>query len=200
MPLVGYLLGKRWDARWMLVFGFVVMSLAFFGYSTMNLSSGTWDIFLHQINQGVGQTFLFLPLTILTMDPIPKEDTGYATSLYSVMRNIGSSMGISFVTTWVARRSQFHQDRLSADVSVFNPLTQQAIDQARQMFMRGGADWATATQRATASLYGAMQQQAALLSFVDVFYLMAFLFIVLVPLVLLMRKPAHGQNASLDMH
>jgi DHA2 family multidrug resistance protein len=200
MPLVGYLLGKKWDARWMLVFGFIVMSMAFFGYSTMNLSSGTWDILLHQINQGVGQTFLFLPLTILTMDPVPKEDTGYATSLYSVMRNIGSSMGISFVTTWVARRSQFHQDRLSADISMFNPQTQQAIDQARGMFMRGGSDWTTATQRAMASIYGAMQQQAALLSFVDVFYLMAFLFLILIPLVFLMRKPKYGRGASVDVH
>ena len=200
MPLVGYLLGKRWDARWMLVFGFVVMSLAFFGYSTMNLSSGTWDIFLHQINQGVGQTFLFLPLTILAMDPIPKEDTGYATSLYSVMRNIGSSMGISFVTTWVARRSQFHQSRLSADISVFNPQTQQAIDQARAMFMQQGADWSTATQRAIASVYGTVQQQAALLSFIDVFYLMALLFLVLVPLVFLMRKPKQGQGATVNVH
>jgi DHA2 family multidrug resistance protein len=155
---------------------------------------------LHQINQGVGQTFLFLPLTILTMDPIPKEDTGYATSLYSVMRNIGSSMGISFVTTWVARRSQFHQSRLSADISVFNQQTQQAIDQARAMFMLQGADWSTATQRAIALIYGTVQRQAALLSFIDVFYLMAFLFLVLMPLVFLMRKPKQGKGARVDVH
>ena len=98
MPLVGYLLGKGWDGRWMLAFGFAVAGLAFFGYSHMTLQSGTWDIFWLQINQGVGW-LLFVPLTTLTMDPIPKEETGYATSLYSVMRNIGSSMGISFVTT-----------------------------------------------------------------------------------------------------
>ena len=64
MPLVGYLLGKGWDARWMLVFGFVVASMAFFGYSHMSLESGTWDILMHQINQGAGMAFVFVPLTI----------------------------------------------------------------------------------------------------------------------------------------
>ena len=64
MPLVGYLLGKGWDARWMLIFGFVVASMAFFGYSHMSLESGTWDILLHQINQGAGMAFVFVPLTI----------------------------------------------------------------------------------------------------------------------------------------
>jgi DHA2 family multidrug resistance protein len=97
MPLVGYLLGKGWDARLMLIFGFVVASMALFGYSHMSLQSGTWDILLHQINQGAGMAFVFVPLTTLTMDPIRKAQTGYATSLYSVMRNIGSSIGISFV-------------------------------------------------------------------------------------------------------
>src|ERR1019366_7319416 len=59
MPLVGYLLGKGWDGRWMLVFGFVVASFAFFGYSRMNLQSGTWDIFWMQMNQGMGMSFIF---------------------------------------------------------------------------------------------------------------------------------------------
>ena len=55
----------------MLVFGMAVASMAFFGYSAMNLDSGTWNILGHQINQGVGQAFLFVPLTLLTMDRSP---------------------------------------------------------------------------------------------------------------------------------
>ena len=60
MPLVGSLLGRGWDGRRMLVFGFAVASLAFFGYSGMDLQSGTWDIFWYQINQGVGMAFIFV--------------------------------------------------------------------------------------------------------------------------------------------
>lgn len=102
MPLAGYLLSKGWDGRWLLTLGFAVAGLAFFGYSHMSLLSGTWDIFWYQVTQGGGMAFVFIPLTTLTISPIPREATGYATTLYSVMRNIGSSVGISFVTTCVA--------------------------------------------------------------------------------------------------
>jgi DHA2 family multidrug resistance protein len=188
MPLVGYLLGKGWDARLMLIFGFVIASMAFFGYSHMSLQSGTWDILLHQINQGAGMAFVFVPLTMLTMDPIPKAETGYATSLYSVMRNIGSSVGISFVTTWVARRSQFHQSILAAHVTSYNLQTQQFLGLARGLFFHQGSDWSTAGKRSLDVLYGMLQQQAALISFIEVFRIMGFLFLATVPLVLLMRK------------
>ncbi len=188
MPLVGYLLGKGWDGRKMVVFGFIVTSFAFFGYSHMNLNSGTWDIFWYQINQGLGMSFVFVPLTTLTMDPIPTAEMGYATSLYSVMRNIGSSMGISFVTTWVARQSQVHQTVLAAHVTPMNRPSQLALTQAQQLFQTGGSDLVTASRQALATLYNLVQQQAALLSYLGVFRLMGMLFIAVTPLVFLMRR------------
>jgi DHA2 family multidrug resistance protein len=191
MPLVGWLLGKGFDGRWMLVFGFVVTAFAFFGYSHMNLESGTWDIFWHQINQGVGMAFVFVPLTTITMDPIPKQDTGYATSLYSVMRNIGSSVGISFVTTWLARRSQFHQSVLVAKITPYNHAMQRAQSGGRSVFLGQGSPSSLATRQALAEIYGAVQQQASLLSFVDVFWLMGVLFLVTIPLVFIMRRSRH---------
>jgi DHA2 family multidrug resistance protein len=154
MPLVGWLLGKGFDGRWMLVFGFIVTAIAFFGYSHMNLESGTWDIFWHQINQGVGMAFVFVPLTTITMDPIPKQETGYATSLYSVMRNIGSSVGISFVTTWLARRSQFHQSVLVSKITPYNNAMQSAESGARELFLGQGSPHSLATQQGLAEIYG----------------------------------------------
>jgi DHA2 family multidrug resistance protein len=199
LPLVGYLLGKGWDGRWMLAFGFVVASLAFFGYSQMSLQSGTWDILMHQINQGVGQSFIFVPLTTLAMEPIPKAETGYATSLYSVVRNIGSSMGVSFVTTWVARRSQFHQSILAAHVTRYDLHSQQFLGHARGLFFHRGFDLSTAGHRSFAVLYGMLQQQAALLSFIEVFRIMGFLFLASVPLVLLMKRVRrHGTVPTVD--
>jgi DHA2 family multidrug resistance protein len=188
MPLVGYLLGKGWDGRKMLLFGFVVAGMAFFGYSHMDLQSGTWDILWHQINQGIGMAFVFVPLTTLTMDPIPKAETGYATSLYSVMRNVGSSVGISFVTTFVARRSQFHQSVLAAHLTPYSPQVQQFLTRASGMFFQNGSDRSTAGSQSLAVLYGMVQQQAALLSFVEAFRIMGLLFLAIVPLILLMRR------------
>jgi len=196
MPLVGYLLGKGWDGRKMLVFGFAVASVAFFSYSRMSLDSGTWDIFFAQMNQGMGMAFVFVPLTTLTMDPIPKALTGYATSLYSVTRNIGSSVGISFVTTWVARRSQFHQSALAEHVTPYSAQTSQFLAQSRSLFERGGSDWATAGKQSAAVLYGLTQQQAALLSFTEVFRIMGYLFLAVVPLILLMRRARSARGAT----
>ncbi len=188
MPLVGYLLGRGWDGRWMLAFGFAVAGVAFFGYSHMSLQSGTWDIFWYQVNQGMGMAFLFVPLTTLTMDPIPTHETGYATSLYSVMRNIGSSMGISFVTTWVARRSQFHQSVLASHINPYDSGGMRALERLRGAILQQGFDWSTATDKAQAMLYRLVQQQALLLSYVDLFHIMGILFLVIIPLILLMRR------------
>jgi DHA2 family multidrug resistance protein len=174
--------------------------MAFFGYSRMDLDSGTWDILGHQINQGIGQTFIFVPLTILIMSPIRKEETPYATSLYSVMRNIGSSMGVSFVTTLLARRSQFHQVRLAGNISLSNLQLLQAQNQAGAMFAQQGSDSVTSTHQALGFLYGSLQQQATLLSYIDVFYIMGWLFLLTAPLVLLMRKPKRDPDPSMAAH
>jgi DHA2 family multidrug resistance protein len=196
MPLVGYLLGKGWDARWMLIFGAVITGMAFFGYAHMSLDSGTWDILLHQVNQGAGMAFVFVPMTILAMEPIPKAETGYATSLFSVMRNIGSSMGISFVTTWVARRSQFHQSILAAHVTPYDLPSQDFLGQVRGLLFHHGFDWSTAGHGGLGVLYGMLQQQAALISFVEVFRIMGFLFLATVPLVLLMKRATRGRTVQ----
>ena len=152
MPVVGFMLRKGFDARKMLVFGFFIAGVAFFGFARMNLQSGTWDILWEQVLQGGGMAFIFVPLTLLTMDPIPKEDTGYATSLYSVMRNIGGSAGISFVTTWIARRSQIHQSVMAAHATPYDEPFRQTLRQATSFLMQQGRDATTASHQSLAMI------------------------------------------------
>ena len=189
MPFVGWLLGKRIDARSLLIIGFAVASLAFFGYSTMDLNSGTWDIFWYQILQGAGMSCVFVPLTTLTMEPIPREATGYATSLYSVMRNIGSSVGISFVTTFLARREQFHQAMLVAHATPYDQPFRSFLGSAEWLMTQGGTDPSTAARQGLATIYQTIQQQASVLSFVEAFKIMGFSFLACISLVLIMKKP-----------
>jgi DHA2 family multidrug resistance protein len=112
------------------------------------------------------------------------------------MRNIGASMGVSFVTTFVARRSQFHQSVLAAHVTPFSQQVQQYLGGAREMFFQNGSDRSAAGSRSLASLYGMVQQQAALLSFTEAFRIMAILFLAVVPLVLLMRRSRVTRRAE----
>ena len=194
MPLVGWLLGKGWDARRMLVFGFVVAGVAFFGFARMTLQSGTWDIFWLQITQGFGLGFLFVPLTTLTMSPIAKAETSYATSLYNTLRNIGSSVGISFVTTLVARRSQFHHQVLAQHLTPSSDLYREAMGQLAPYLHHQGADAVTAAHKAAGLIYQMLQQQAALLSYADAFHLMGIFFLANIPLVFLMRGADHNRK------
>lgn len=196
MPLIGYLLGKGWDARRMLVFGFTVAGLTFFGFARMTLQSGTWDLFWLQIIQGFGLGFLFVPLTTLTMSPISKAETSYATSIYNTMRNIGASVGISFVTTLVARRSQFHHHILAQHLTPSSPIHQQTMAQLAPYFQMHGFDPITAAEKAAGIIYQTLQQQAALLSYADAFYLMGIFFLANIPLVFLMRPAEHNRKQS----
>jgi DHA2 family multidrug resistance protein len=195
MPLVGYLLGRGWDGRRMLAFGFAIAGVSFFGFAHMTLQSGTWDIFWIQIMQGAAMGLLFVPLTTLTMAAIPTQETGYATSLFSVTRNIGSSMGISFVTTWITRRSQFHQTILASHITASSRVSREALEQITGFLEHSGIDRVTARHKAGAMIYRTMQQQAALLSYVDVFRIMGLLFLAVIPLVFLMKRPHHASSA-----
>jgi DHA2 family multidrug resistance protein len=194
MPLVGQMLSRGWDGRKMLAWGFIVAGLSFFGYSHMTLQSGTWDIFLCQLCQGFGTAFIFIPLTTLTMDPIPNEQIGYATALYSVTRNIGSSVGISAVTTMLARWSQVHQNFLAAHVTPYDPRTREFLTQASQYLTQAGAGSVRSGQQSLGLVYGMIQQQAALLSFLDAFRVMGLMFLIVTPLIFLMRRSQTGKR------
>src|SRR5581483_7154177 len=80
MPLTGLMTG-RFDARKLLTVGLIVGGVALIWLSELNLNAGYWDIFWPQLVQGVGMSMLFVPLTTVTMDPIPRERMGNATSL-----------------------------------------------------------------------------------------------------------------------
>jgi DHA2 family multidrug resistance protein len=127
------------------------------------------------------------------MSPVPKAETSYGTSLYNTVRNIGSSIGISFVTTLVARRSQFHQQALGDRITAASPIRQQTFARLASFFAHQGFDPVTAAHKAGGLIYRQLQQQAALLSYADAFYLMGIFFLANIPVVLLMREAEHNR-------
>jgi DHA2 family multidrug resistance protein len=195
MPLVGLALG-RVDARRLLAAGLVGGSVTLFWFGALNLQAGYWDVFWPQFVQGIALALLFVPLTTITMDPIPRESMGNATSIFNLMRNIGGSLGIAVATTILARRQQLHTTVLGAHVDLYNPQARALLDQLRAAFVARGADLATAAEQARAAAFGLVQRHAAMLSFTDVFRLMALLFVLLLPLLLLMKTPRAGRGPA----
>ena len=194
MPAVGILMG-RVDPRKLLVGGFTIAGLTLLWLSGLNLQAGYWDIFWPQLFQGVGMSLLFVPLTTVAMDAIPREKMGNATSLFNLMRNIGGSIGIAATGTMLVRQQQRTTALLGSNVSLFGPAAQMRLAQARAGFMAAGADVTTATNRAYAAIFGLVQRQAAMVAFVGLFQLLGLTFLVLIPLVALMKRP-RGKAAA----
>jgi len=195
MPLVGTVLG-RFDPRKVLAAGLVGASWTLYQLSNLNLNAGYWDIFWPQFFQGLGLSAVFVPLTTISMDPIPRERMGNATSLFNLMRNLGGSIGIAVTGTMLARQQQAYVNVLGANVDAYSPQTQRAFEAARAGFLAAGSDMTTATQRAYGALFGTVQQQAAMVSFVLLFRILGVMFLLLLPLILIMRRPRGGPVAG----
>ncbi|HET9783545.1 MAG TPA: DHA2 family efflux MFS transporter permease subunit, partial [Terriglobales bacterium] len=189
MPITGILLSRKWDPRILLGLGLLTGAYSLWAFSHFNLNTGPWGFFWPQIVQGAGLAFIFVPLTTVTMDPVPNSEMGNATSLFNLMRNLGAGAGISSVTTLVARRGQFHQNRLVGNVTAANPTLQHMLAGFKAMLIARGEDAATAARQALGAVYGLVQQQSALLSYVETFWLLAVIFLLMIPLVLLMKRP-----------
>jgi DHA2 family multidrug resistance protein len=180
---------RNMDGRWIIVGGFGSTALIFFTYAKMSANSGMLDLVVPQFFQGVAVSLAFVFLTTLTMAYVPKERMPYATSLYSTLRNIGQSMGISFVATFLVRRRQFHQARLSDHVYASNPLVQQALAGSRHYFEMQGSDAYTATMQGLGAMYRTLLAQADILSYLDAFKLLGVLFLLVLPVAFIMRRP-----------
>ena len=195
MPLTGLMTG-RFDARKLLTVGLVIGGGTLLWLSLLNLQAGYWDIFWPQLLQGAGLSLLFVPLTTVSMDRIPREQMGNATSLFNLMRNIGGSIGIATTGTMIARNQQRVTATLGQHISAYDPATQTMFAQMRSAFVASGADLATATSRTYAAMFGMLQRQAAMVSFVGLFQLLGIIFLLLIPLVLLMKRPGRGAPAA----
>jgi len=179
-PLAGHLTTKT-DPRRLLAVGIVLGSISMFQLSGLNLYAGFWDIFWAQVLQGVALSFLFIPLMSLAMSHIQPDKMGNATSIFNLMRNIGGSVGIALMTTFLARRSQVHQNHLVANITAGSGQTYRMLQGLRANFYAHGADAATASRKSIAAIYGMVQQHAAMLAFVEAFWLMGVVFLMMLP-------------------
>jgi DHA2 family multidrug resistance protein len=125
---------------------------------------------------------------------IPRERMNYATGLYNLARNIGGSSGIAATTTMLARRAQFHQSMLVSHLTPYDPAYRDALGKAAMALQVRGASAADAAAQAQGMMYGTLLKQSGMLAFADAFWVMGMLFLVIIPLMFLIRKvpPVRG--------
>src|SRR5271170_5105036 len=199
MPLVGFLVG-RVDPRYLIAYGFTSMAAALAFMHTLDLGVSYEYIVLLRVLQASGLAFLFVPINTISYTGVPREKNNDVSGLTNLARNIGGSVGTSFLVTWLARRGQFHQDRLASQMDVNSLAMQQHIEGMANYFMhapRGPHSMAMARGMAQGNIYSELLRQSAMLSYLDVITVLAIGSVCMVPLVFLMkkRKPAQGQVA-----
>src|SRR6266852_873532 len=188
MPFVGFLVGKV-DPRKLLGAGLLFSAVAMYWLSTFSLNVGFWNFWWPLMLQGAGLGLIFVPITTVTNDPVPRERMGNATSIFNLMRNVGASVGIASVQALQFRHMQTHINVLGQHVNSGSIQAQQTLAGFRQMFILKGADAVTANRQAHEAVWGMVQQQAAMLSYDDVFRFLGGMFLLMLPLIFLMEKP-----------
>ena len=173
MPIMGQLTTKV-QARRLIAFGWLALSLAMF-YSTkridlqISFSAATWL----RVAQVIGLGFLFVPITLVAYVGIAPEKNNAVAGIANFMRNMGSSVGTSLVTTLIARRSQFHQLRLVEKARIDNPNFANAVQGLAQRLVHAGLGQHEALAVAYARIYRSLQAQAATLAYIDTFMVLS---------------------------
>jgi DHA2 family multidrug resistance protein len=173
MPVVGALSSKV-QARYLIAFGWLALSLSMY-YSTQRLDLDISFRFasILRVTQVFGLGFLFVPINLVSYIGMPLKKSGNVAGLINFMRNIGSSIGTSMVTTLLARRAQFHQIFLVTHTTAGRPTFLQAVKALATHLAVSGLDASRATAQAYARVYQALIGQATTLAYIDTFWVLA---------------------------
>jgi DHA2 family multidrug resistance protein len=196
--LVGRLVGKI-RMRTMLFFGFSMLAYSSWLLSRINLEVGMGSVIWPSVINGIAISFIFVPLTTATMSQLGQQQIGNASGLYNLMRNLGGSMGIAFVTTMLARGAQAHQSLMVGHLAPDNPAFVQRLADAKKMLGQH-ADPVTATRQAYNAVYSLLDQQAHLWAFVDNFYLFGLLALAGIPLIFLFKRVSYAKKPAPAAH
>ncbi|MCK1361958.1 DHA2 family efflux MFS transporter permease subunit [Bradyrhizobium sp. 199] len=196
MPVVGRLVSTV-QPKYLIMFGAAIVA-----FSMWHLTGLTGDITygyaaLSRIFLALGLPFLFLPVTTASYDGVPPDKTNQASALINVARNIGGSMGVALAQTVLAQRQQFHQSRLIEHAAPPDLGYQQTIDAMTRYFQAQGSSANDAASQALAWVGRTLQQQVDLLAYIDVFWTLAIVAMLMIPTAAALRPidlraPARG--------
>jgi MFS transporter, DHA2 family, multidrug resistance protein len=192
MPVVGVLVSKV-DTRILIAFGCIVSASALFLMAGWDLSLDYGHAVRTRMLQSFGLAFLFIPINVSAFAYVPKEKTNMGTGIINLARNIGASVGIATVTTLLDRRTQFHQSRLTENVNDYSAAYRNTMNGLQTKLVSAGSTAAHAAAQAHGMIYNTIQRQAAMLAFLDNFKMLGSVFLGVLPILLMMKKPkAHA--------
>src|SRR5260221_967422 len=195
--IVGILLGRGVDARYLMAAGLLTLGVGNYWMSQMNLGISPWQVVWPRVVVIAGLSMIFAPLNVAAFLYIPKQLRGAAVGLLALLRNEGGSVGTSVAQTVLERREQFHTLRLNEKLDSLNPALNQWFEQAQAFFYQQTGDLPTSRNMALEALQNLRNQQSSSLAYFDVFWISAALSAGLVFLVLLMRTSVAEKGAHI---
>lgn len=196
MPIAAKILGKA-DARVVLAGGALVLSAALYQLAGLSPETGSHDLFWPLIIRAFGTVFMFLPLNMATLGPIPKKDVSAAAGFFNLTRQLGGSIGVALLTTLLSQRQAFHRAILVEKLVPDAPMTLERVSALTYGLVARGVPFAEARAKALALLDGMVNQQAAVMSFGDTFWATAALIVVFFPLIFILGKAKPGGGMAM---
>ncbi len=191
----------RVDPRYLIVYGFAHAQPRWRSCTPSTLCSYSYLAWL-RVFQASGLAFLFVPINTLSYTDVPRQKNNDVSGLTNLARNIGGSVGTAFFVTWLARRAQFHQNRLTTRLTDMDMMFRQSVDAVANLLTHAGgstASMAQARQMAQGNIYGQLITQSTMLAYLDVIAVLAIGCACMIPLVFFMKKRTAGK-AEMAMH
>jgi DHA2 family multidrug resistance protein len=188
MPIIGRLIGRRMDTRWLIGGGLLLMTVGNYWMSQLNLDISPGQAIWPRVVLVAGLSICFAPVNVAAYLYTPMALRGAAVGLLSFLRNEGGSVGVSLSQTYQERRDQFHALRLGEYLDPFNAAVTSFVGRAQGFFHQQTADPAAAQQFAWQQLATLRDQQASSLAYFDCFWMVAVLTLAVTLLVLLMKR------------
>ncbi|MBV9304787.1 MAG: DHA2 family efflux MFS transporter permease subunit [Acidobacteriaceae bacterium] len=201
MPVAGVITqSKRVDPRLLVASGFAGLAATLIMMTTVYPGVDFRTMVIFRIVQVLPMPFIFIPISTLNYIGVPREKSNQVSGLSNFSRNIGGSIGTSFLSIFQSRQNQTHQNALVAHTTHANSNFEAMITGFQNLFISQGFDAVTASRKALAQAYLMVQGQASALSFKNSFFVLAIVVMFLVPLPFIMRRPPRGQTAVGGMH
>lgn len=195
MPIAAAVV-RKFDPRLLLAIGASVLAFSVFWLGRLAPNTGADQLFWPLILRSFGTVFMFLPLTMATLGPIPKEDVAASTAFFSLTRQLGGSVGVAALSTILSDRATFHRTMILGHLDAVDPDVQGRVAMLTRAMIAKGADPVAAGKQALAMLDGTVRLQSSIMGFNDTFFITASLIVVTLPLVFLLGKPAAGAKVD----
>jgi DHA2 family multidrug resistance protein len=200
MPVVGSLLKRNYIHPALYAgLGLVLFFMFSFMMGQLNTQVGSSDFFWPLIIRGFAMGLIFIPLTTISLANLEGREIPQGTALSNMVRQLGGSIGIALITTFISRETYMHYTYLSENLTLTDPLTQQRLSMLTNGLMSKGLDHSSATKAAEGILVKQVSGQASFLTYKDLFIYLAYFFLALVPALVLFRnkkknKEEHEEN------